>query len=53
VRRTGAQYEPDIFPAAIYSMRSPALRAIVFVSGKVVLTGAKARRHAGSWLRVF
>jgi hypothetical protein len=39
------QYEPDIFPAAIYSMRSPALRAIVCASGKVVLTGAKARSH--------
>jgi hypothetical protein len=46
------QYEPDIFPAAIYSMRSPSLRAIVCASGKVVLTGAKARCIAHKQTRV-
>jgi len=36
-------YEPELFPGLIYRMRSPKVVLLVFVSGKVVLTGAKAR----------
>jgi transcription initiation factor TFIID TATA-box-binding protein len=38
------QYEPELFPGLIYRMRSPKIVLLIFVSGKVVLTGGKARR---------
>ena len=37
------QYEPELFPGLIYRMRSPKIVLLVFVSGKVVLTGGKNR----------
>ncbi len=37
------QYEPELFPGLIYRMRSPKIVLLIFVSGKVVLTGGKAR----------
>ena len=33
------QYEPELFPGLIYRMKSPKVVLLVFVSGKVVLTG--------------
>ena len=36
-------YEPEIFPGLIYKMLVPKVVLLVFVSGKVVLTGAKTR----------
>ena len=36
-------YEPELFPGLIYRMKSPKVVLLIFVSGKVVLTGAKAR----------
>jgi len=37
-----ASYEPEIFPGLIYRMRDPVkMTLLVFVSGKVVLTGGK------------
>ena len=38
-----ASYEPEIFPGLIYRMVQPKITCLVFVSGKVVLTGAKQR----------
>ncbi|CAN6323501.1 unnamed protein product [Urochloa humidicola] len=38
-----AHYEPEIFPGLIYRMADPKIVILVFVSGKVVLTGAKVR----------
>lgn len=38
-----ANYEPELFPGLIYRMHSPAVVLLIFVSGKVVLTGAKTR----------
>ncbi|GJN19891.1 hypothetical protein PR202_gb07206 [Eleusine coracana subsp. coracana] len=38
-----AHYEPEIFPGLIYRMADPKIVLLVFVSGKVVLTGAKVR----------
>ena len=35
------QYEPELFPGLIYRMKSPKVVLLVFVSGKVVLTGMK------------
>ena len=40
-----ANYEPELFPGLIYRMKQPKVVLLIFVSGKVVLTGAKVRRH--------
>lgn len=34
-----AQYEPELFPGLIYRMLQPKVVLLIFVSGKVVLTG--------------
>lgn len=36
-----ASYEPELFPGLIYRMVRPKVVLLIFVSGKVVLTGAK------------
>uniref|UniRef100_A0A7S0ZL16 TATA-box-binding protein n=1 Tax=Timspurckia oligopyrenoides TaxID=708627 RepID=A0A7S0ZL16_9RHOD len=36
-------YEPELFPGLIYRMLDPKVVLLIFVSGKVVLTGAKVR----------
>ncbi|XP_051184309.1 TATA-box-binding protein 2 isoform X1 [Lolium perenne] len=36
-----ASYEPELFPGLIYRMRQPKIVLLIFVSGKIVLTGAK------------
>ncbi|KFZ60175.1 TATA-box-binding protein, partial [Antrostomus carolinensis] len=36
-------YEPELFPGLIYRMVKPRIVLLIFVSGKVVLTGAKQR----------
>lgn len=38
-----ATYEPELFPGLIYRMVSPKVVFLVFVTGKVVMTGAKTR----------
>lgn len=40
-----AGYEPELFPGLIYRMKSPNVVLLIFVSGKVVLTGAKERKE--------
>lgn len=42
-RSRPAQYEPELFPGLIYRMQDPRVVILVFVSGKLVITGAKAR----------
>jgi TATA-box binding protein (TBP) (component of TFIID and TFIIIB) len=37
----GLQYEPELFPGLIYRMKQPKIVLLIFVSGKIVLTGAK------------
>ena len=32
-------YEPELFPGLIYRMMKPRIVLLIFVSGKVVLTG--------------
>ncbi|RYP15524.1 hypothetical protein DL765_005643 [Monosporascus sp. GIB2] len=39
-----SSYEPELFPGLIYKMIRPKIVVLVFVSGKVVLTGAKRRQ---------
>lgn len=36
-------YEPEVFPGLIYKMADPKIVLLIFVSGKIVLTGAKER----------
>jgi len=36
-----ATYEPEIFPGLVYRMTEPKVTILVFVSGKIVVTGAK------------
>eukprot|EP01090_Pellita_catalonica_P010187 TRINITY_DN21653_c0_g1_i1.p1 TRINITY_DN21653_c0_g1~~TRINITY_DN21653_c0_g1_i1.p1 ORF type:complete len:280 (+),score=43.56 TRINITY_DN21653_c0_g1_i1:173-1012(+) len=38
-------YEPELFPGLIYRMVSPKIVLLIFVSGKIVLTGAKVREE--------
>jgi transcription initiation factor TFIID TATA-box-binding protein len=38
-------YEPEIFPGLIYHMLEPEIVLLIFVSGKIVLTGAKERNE--------
>ncbi|WIA36989.1 hypothetical protein OEZ86_008226 [Tetradesmus obliquus] len=40
-----ATYEPELFPGLIYRMKEPKIVLLIFVSGKVVLTGAKKREE--------
>lgn len=38
-----SSYEPELFPGLIYRMVDPKVVLLIFVSGKIVLTGAKTR----------
>jgi len=38
---TFATYEPELFPGLIYRLVSPRTVFLIFVSGKIVITGAK------------
>ncbi|KAI4791403.1 hypothetical protein KUCAC02_034024 [Chaenocephalus aceratus] len=40
-----SSYEPELFPGLIYRMVKPRIVLLIFVSGKVVLTGAKEREE--------
>ena len=38
-------YEPELFPGLIFKMLDPKVALLIFVSGKIVLTGAKEKSH--------
>lgn len=38
---TRATYEPELFPGLVYRMQDPKVVLLIFVSGKIVITGAK------------
>ena len=40
-----SSYEPELFPGLIYHMIKPKIVLLIFVSGKIVLTGAKVREE--------
>lgn len=40
-----SSYEPELFPGLIYRMVQPKVVLLIFVSGKVVLTGGKVRKE--------
>jgi transcription initiation factor TFIID TATA-box-binding protein len=39
---SNATYEPELFPGLVYRMIEPKVVLLIFVSGKVVITGAKS-----------
>lgn len=39
-----SSYEPELFPGLIYRMVKPRIVLLIFVSGKVVLTGKRSIR---------
>lgn len=39
------KYEPELFPGMIYRMNKPKVVILIFVSGKMVITGAKKREE--------
>ena len=43
-----ATYEPELFPGLIYRMLVPKIVLLIFVSGKIVLTGAKNTDDLGA-----
>ena len=40
-----ACYEPELFPGLVYRMVKPKIVILIFLSGKVVLTGAKSKNE--------
>lgn len=40
-----ATYEPELFPGLVYRMTDPKVVLLIFVSGKIVITGAKCAEH--------
>eukprot|EP00300_Choanocystis_sp_HF-7_P021163 c20746_g1_i1.p2 GENE.c20746_g1_i1~~c20746_g1_i1.p2 ORF type:complete len:142 (+),score=32.08 c20746_g1_i1:271-696(+) len=43
--RSFCTYEPEIFPGLVYRMASPKVVLLIFVSGKLVVTGAKGKQE--------
>ena len=41
---TYASYEPELFPGLIYRLGNPKVVFLIFVSGKIVITGAKTEK---------
>ncbi|KAF5401023.1 Transcription factor TFIID [Paragonimus heterotremus] len=39
------QYEPEIFPGLIYRIVKPRMAMLIFVNGKIVMTGCKSREQ--------
>ncbi|KAK4339015.1 hypothetical protein RND71_040477 [Anisodus tanguticus] len=40
------KYKPELFPGLIYRMKQPKIVLLIFVSGKIIITGAKVRDEA-------
>lgn len=45
-----ATYEPELFPGLIYRLVEPQVVLLIFVSGKIVLTGAKTEKSISAAL---
>lgn len=43
-REDKVQYEPEVFPGLVYRMKNPKVTFLIFVSGKIVVTGAKSEK---------
>jgi len=47
-----ASYEPELFPGLIYRLVDPRVVFLIFVSGKVVITGAKTEADLSRYVLV-
>jgi transcription initiation factor TFIID TATA-box-binding protein len=45
-----ARYEPELFPGLVYTVCKLRVKAMIFTSGKVILTGAKCEQHTNQVL---
>lgn len=36
------QFMPELFPGLVYRLKNPKMAFLIFVSGKIVVTGAKS-----------
>jgi transcription initiation factor TFIID TATA-box-binding protein len=36
------QFMPELFPGLVYRQKNPKMAFLIFVSGKIVITGAKS-----------
>lgn len=45
VNNSYCNYEPEVFPGLIFRMVKPKIVLLIFVSGKIVLTGAKKKEQ--------
>merc|ERR1712014_334678 len=41
--RQFCEYEPEVFPGAIYRLLQPKVVLLIFISGRIVITGAKKK----------
>lgn len=41
------QFMPELFPGLVYRLKSPKMAFLIFVSGKIVITGAKSFKEIG------
>ncbi len=49
-----SSYEPELFPGLIFRMENPKVVLLIFVSGKIVLTGARSRNDVyASFNKIF
>jgi transcription initiation factor TFIID TATA-box-binding protein len=46
------EYEPEVFPGLIYRVEAPKVVALVFSSGKLVITGGKCEEDCNGGLQV-
>jgi len=44
---SNATYEPELFPGLVYRMTDPKVVLLIFVSGKIVVTGARSEEILG------
>lgn len=49
---SNSTYEPEIFPGLVYRLTDPKVAFLVFVSGKIVITGAKTEESLEIALRL-
>ena len=50
--RASCSYEPELFPGLVYRLLDPKISLLIFVSGKLVITGAKERKDIIDAFRV-
>ncbi len=45
VETADIQFMPELFPGLVYRLKVPKMAFLIFVSGKIVVTGAKSYRE--------